>query len=197
MNRNRKKAVAASVAVGMTMVMGVSPVLAADTDISKEETVYVNAAADGTPEDITVSDWLKNSASAGDLSDESDLKDIKNVKGDETFEQDGSNLTWNTEDKDIYYQGTTNKDLPVSMEIKYYLDGVQVSPSDLGGKSGHLKIEVNYTNKVKNKTDRETSQSVSECRDWQTALISRALMKILIWISRKDLQWKQMLQISA
>ena len=152
MNRNRKKVVAASVAVGMTMVMGVSPVLAADTDISKEETVYVNAAADGTPEDITVSDWLKNSASAGDLSDESDLKDIKNVKGDETFEQDGSNLTWNTEDKDIYYQGTTNKDLPVSMEIKYYLDGVQVSPSDLGGKSGHLKIEVNYTNNVKNKT---------------------------------------------
>ena len=152
MNRNRKKVVAASVAVGMTMVMGVSPVLAADTDISKEETVYVNAAADGTPEDITVSDWLKNSASAGDLSDESDLKDIKNVKGDETFEQDGSNLTWNTEDKDIYYQGTTNKDLPVSMVIKYYLDGVQVSPSDLGGKSGHLKIEVNYTNNVKNKT---------------------------------------------
>ena len=41
MNRNRKKAVAASVAVGMTMVMGFSPVLAANTDISKEETVYV------------------------------------------------------------------------------------------------------------------------------------------------------------
>lgn len=39
MNRNRKKAVAASVAVGMTMVMGFSPVLAANTDISKEETV--------------------------------------------------------------------------------------------------------------------------------------------------------------
>ena len=104
MNRNRKKAVAASVAVGMTMVMGVSPVLAANTDISKEETVYVNAAADGTPQEITVSDWLKNSASAGDLSDVSDLKDIKNVKGDETFSQDGDKLTWNTEDKDIYYQ---------------------------------------------------------------------------------------------
>ena len=51
MNRNRKKAVAASVAVGMTVVMGASPILAADTDISKEETVYVNAAADGTPEE--------------------------------------------------------------------------------------------------------------------------------------------------
>ena len=75
------------------MVMGVSPVLAANTDISKEETVYVNAAADGTPQEITVSDWLKNSASAGDLSDVSDLKDIKNVKGDETFSQDGDKLT--------------------------------------------------------------------------------------------------------
>ena len=59
MNRNRKKAVAASVAVGMTMVLGVSPVLAANTDISKEETVYVNAAADRTPQEITVSDRLK------------------------------------------------------------------------------------------------------------------------------------------
>ena len=152
MNRNRKKAVAASVAVGMTMVMGVSTVLAANTDISKEETVYVNAAADGTPQEITVSDWLKNSASAGDLSDVSDLKDIKNVKGDETFSQDGDKLTWNTEDKDIYYQGTTTKDLPVSMELKYYLDGAQISPSDLAGKSGHLKIEVTYKNNVKNKT---------------------------------------------
>ena len=66
--------------------------------------------SDGTPQEITVSDWLKNSASAGDLSDVSDLKDIKNVKGDETFSQDGDELTWNTEDKDIYYQGTTTKE---------------------------------------------------------------------------------------
>lgn len=50
------------------------------------ETVYVNASASGTPQEITVSDWLKNSASSGNLSDVSDLKDIKNVKGDETFE---------------------------------------------------------------------------------------------------------------
>ena len=129
MNRNRKKAVAASVAVGMTMVMGFSPVLAANTDISKEETVYVNAASDGTPQEITVSDWLKNSASAGDLSDVSDLKDIKNVKGDETFSQNGDKLTWDTDDKDIYYQGTTEKELPVSVKLTYYLDGKKISGS--------------------------------------------------------------------
>ena len=81
----------------------------------------------------------------------SDLKDIKNVKGDETFDQDGDDLTWNTEDKDIYYQGTTTKELPASVELTYYLDGVQVSPDDLAGKSGHLKVEVKYTNNAKNK----------------------------------------------
>ncbi len=104
------------------------PVLAADSSVSKQETVYVNASASGTPQEITVSEWLKNSASSGNLSDVSDLKDIKNVKGDETFEQDGDELTWNTEDKDIYYQGTTTKELPASVELTYYLDGVQVSP---------------------------------------------------------------------
>ena len=113
--------------------------------------MYVNASASGTPQEITVSEWLKNSASAGNLSDVSDLKDIKNVKGDETFDQDGDDLTWNTEDKDIYYQGTTTKELPASVELTYYLDGVQVSPDDLAGKSGHLKVEVKYTNNAKNK----------------------------------------------
>ena len=163
MNRNSKlikRGLTTSLAVGMSVMVGAMPVYAASSDkkdnddkLYKEETVYVNADAAGNTDEITVSNWLKNSGDvSGKLTDKSTLNDIKNVKGDETFEQDGSNLTWNTEDKDIYYQGTTNKDLPVSMEIKYYLDGVQVSPSDLGGKSGHLKIEVNYTNNVKNKT---------------------------------------------
>ena len=37
-------------------------------------------------------------------------KEYKNVKGDETFTQDGENLTWNTDGADIYYQGTTDKE---------------------------------------------------------------------------------------
>ncbi len=84
------------------------------------------------------------------MKDASDLQDIKNVKGDETFEQDG-HLTWNTDGKDIYYQGNTKKNLPVSVGIKYYMDGMQVSPEALAGKTGHLKMEVTYTNTSKTK----------------------------------------------
>ena len=148
MNRNRKIA-NVTMAAGLAVVLGSSSVLAAEEElpVTKEETVYVNADPAGEVEQITVSDWLKNSGSAeGDLEDLSDLSGIKNVKGDETFVQDGKKLTWNTDGEDIYYQGTTDKELPVSMKITYYLDGKEIDSSELAGKSGHLRMEVSYTN---------------------------------------------------
>lgn len=156
MNKNRKikRSLTTSLAVGMSVMMGAVPVYAAgstDTqDVYKEETVYVNADAIGNSDEVTVSDWLKNSGSvSGNLTDESILKEIKNVKGDETFTENGDQLTWNTAGEDIYYQGTTDKELPVSVKLTYFLDGKEVKPDELKGKSGHLKIQVQYTNNEK------------------------------------------------
>lgn len=156
MNKNRKikRSLTTSLAVGMSVMMGAVPVYAAgstDTqDVYKEETVYVNADATGNSDEVTVSDWLKNSGSvSGNLNDESILKEIKNVKGDETFTENGDQLTWNTAGEDIYYQGTTDKELPVSVKLTYFLDGKEVKPDELKGKSGHLKIQVQYTNNEK------------------------------------------------
>ena len=156
MNKNRKmkRKIAASVAVGMSVMMGVTPAFAAsgtsDSDVYKEETVYVNAKASGKTDKVTVSNWLKNSGSvSGNLEDESTLSDIKNVKGDEKYTSDGDKLTWATDGEDIYYQGTTDKKLPVSVKLNYYLDGKQMKPSELKGKSGHLKITVDYKNNEK------------------------------------------------
>ena len=156
MNKNRKmkRKVAASVAVGMSVMMGVTPAFAANgtsnSEVYKEETVYVNAKASGKTDKVTVSNWLKNSGSvSGDLEDESTLSDIKNVKGDEKYTLDGDKLTWATDGEDIYYQGMTDKKLPVSVKLNYYLDGKQMKPSELKGKSGHLKITVDYKNNEK------------------------------------------------
>ena len=156
MNKNRKikRSLTTSLAVGMSVMMGAVPVYAAgstDTqDVYKEETVYVNADATGNSDEVTVSDWLKNSGSvSGNLTDESILKEIKNVKGDETFTENGDQLTWNTAGEDIYYQGTTDKELPVAVKLTYFLDGKEVKPDELKGKSGHLKIQVQYTNNEK------------------------------------------------
>ena len=77
--------------------------------IKKQESVYVNAAADGSVSKITVSDWLKGAnETTGTINDISDLKNISNVKGDETFKQNGKDVDWSGAGKDIYYQGESD-----------------------------------------------------------------------------------------
>lgn len=153
MNRNKKmrKKMMAGVAVGMAGIISAMPVCAAtgDSVVTKEETVYVNATADGTQTKITVSDWLKNAGKADMLEDRSELSGIKNVKGDETFTNSNDKMTWKTDGEDIYYQGTSDKELPVSVKFTYYLDGKETAPENLKGKSGKLRIKIDYMNRAK------------------------------------------------
>ncbi len=122
--------------------------------VSKQESVYVTAGADGSTDQITVSDWLKDSgAFSGKLTDTTDLTDIKNVKGDETFTQDGGSVQWDTSDKDIYYQGKSNKELPVGLTLTYTLDGKKMTAEEMLGKNGDLEIHVKYTNQAKQKAN--------------------------------------------
>lgn len=113
---------------------------------TKAETVYVNADASGNTEQIIVSDWLKNPDSAGVIEDISNLSDIKNVKGNEGFSNEDGKLTWNANGSDIYYQGYSSEQLPVSMNITYKLDGKDISAKDLAGKSGKVTMRFDYTN---------------------------------------------------
>lgn len=119
--------------------------------VSKEETVYVTMDANGKKDEVIVSDWLKNAGINGKISDVSDLKDIQNTKGNEKFTQDDSTLTWDAKKNDIYYQGTSDKELPVGMEISYKLDGKEVSAKDLASKSGKFEMNIKYTNSSKKK----------------------------------------------
>ena len=118
-------------------------------DAGKEETVYVVANADGSANDVIVSEWLKNKDGSDTLKDASNLKDITNVKGDETFTQNGDEIIWEAKGKDIYYQGTTDKELPVTEKITYYLDGQEMTPEEIAGKSGKVTIRFDYTNNEK------------------------------------------------
>lgn len=123
-----------------------------EKEIGKEETVYVLADSTGKERKVIVSDHLINDENKKTIEDASDLKDIENVKGDETFKQDGSKLTWQADGNDIYYQGTSTKETPVSQTITYSLDGKEVKPEDLAGKSGKVTIRFDYTNNETVKT---------------------------------------------
>ncbi|NLU24219.1 MAG: hypothetical protein GXW99_05780 [Clostridiales bacterium] len=121
--------------------------LSAGENASKEETVYVMTKADGTINKVIVSNRLTNPDGAATLNDVSDLKDITNVAGDETYTT-GSNgsLTWNAQGQDIEYQGSTSKALPVGVSVTYLLDGKEIKPDALAGKSGRLTMRFDYTN---------------------------------------------------
>lgn len=116
--------------------------------ISKDETVYVLTGADGSVKKIIVSDWLKNELGSASVADKSDLSDIENVKGDESYTINGDNMTvWDAQGNDIYYQGNIQKELPVGLSVRYYLDGKSISPEELKGKSGKVTIRFDYENR--------------------------------------------------
>ena len=120
-----------------------------DGVMKKEETVYVKADASGTTKSIIVSNWLKNGNGSTVIDDISNLKDIVNVKGEEAFTASGDTLKWAANGADIYYQGTIKEELPVQLKITYTLDGKELPPTGLLGKSGHIKICLDYTNNQK------------------------------------------------
>ena len=116
--------------------------------ISKDETVYVLAGADGSVQKIIVSDWLKNELSSASLTDKSGLSNIENVKGDESYSINGDNMTvWDAQGNDIYYQGDIQKELPVGLTVRYTLNGKAVSPEQLKGQSGKVTIRFDYENR--------------------------------------------------
>lgn len=117
-----------------------------DNDADKDESVYLISDANGNVNKTIVVDHLKNKDKKDTLEDASNLSDIENVKGKEKFTQSGDKLTWQAGGKDIYYQGIATEEPPVTQKVTYYLDGKEISPEDLAGKSGKVKIRFDYKN---------------------------------------------------
>lgn len=128
-----------------TVAMYTSPVFA----FTKEETVYSKLDNTGKPYQTIVNSQLKNTEGATTLSDITDLFHIKNVGGDETFTQNGTEIVWQANGNDIFYQGESQKELPIECTVKYTLDGEEISAQDIIGKSGKVQISIEYLNKEK------------------------------------------------
>ncbi|MEG1764035.1 MAG: hypothetical protein RR227_02400 [Oscillospiraceae bacterium] len=133
-----------------TLQDSINSAVSSISEKDKEETVYVISDANGNQNEVIVSEWLKNSKSSAILKDYTDLRDINNTNGDETFENDGKgNLSWNAAGSDIHYRGASDKQLPVKVQVSYYLDNVKIEPAQLANKSGHVKIHFDYENTAK------------------------------------------------
>ena len=114
---------------------------------TKDETVYSKMNNNGERYKTVVSTYLQNNENEELIKDMTDLINIKNTNGEEKFEQKDNSLTWNSNKNDIYYQGESNKELPIEINIKYNLDGKDLKLQEIVGKSGKVNIEIEYKNK--------------------------------------------------
>ena len=121
------------------------PVFAA----SKSETVYSNLDSNGKAYKTIVSTQLTNEDKSDEITDISNLLNIENTNGDETFKKEGNQIVWDSNENNIYYKGESDKQLPVECKITYELNGEEISAEELKGKSGNVKIKINYTNNEK------------------------------------------------
>lgn len=140
-----KKIISKTISVMLlgTMAFYTLPVFA----FTKDETVYSDLDSKGNPYKTIVSTHINNEDNEKIINDLSDLLNIENTNGDEKFSQDGNNLIWDANGADIYYQGESQKELPIECNIKYELDGKEILAEELLGKSGKVKIRLEYTNK--------------------------------------------------
>ncbi len=120
----------------VVLMLGNTSCIFADSNINKDETVYSILDENGNVNKNIVSAWINSSSTLGTIHDISDLNNIKNIKGDEKPKIEGNKVTWNIKEDDLYYEGESNKQLPIDVNIKYELNGKEVNPKDIQGKSG-------------------------------------------------------------
>lgn len=159
--RNR---IAAAAAVCMMAVSYTVPVYAeTETEgaLTKDETVYAMMNQDGSVRSVTVSEWLHSDEGLSAVHDISELSDIKNTKTDLQPVIDGNDLTWDTEEHDVYYTGTSDKTLPVELSIDYALDGVAMSAEEIAGKTGELSIHINVDNTTVSKENVDVEEKTT------------------------------------
>ncbi len=130
---------------------------------NREETVYVKATPDGTVESITSEVSLKETGEAELVRDVSTLRDIRNTVGDEEYLllEDGT-LLWENHGEDIHYKGTASGELPVSVRITCWLDGEEIAPAELAGRSGDVRIRFDYDNRTRQTVSTQDGE-VSVC----------------------------------
>lgn len=116
----------------------------------KEETVYVFTDASGRQSSLTVNEKLSNGMALEKIEDITALQNIVNLSGDEISQAgEGEKLTWQADGNSITYQGSFEKQAPVEIKISYKLDGREIPPEELAGKSGHVTMRFDYINHQK------------------------------------------------
>ena len=114
--------------------------------ITKTQTVYTVLDQDGNVISTTVSAWLHGEQGIHDLHDKTDLQNVYDIHTDESNACENGVCVWNSDDSDLYYQGTSDSQLPVAVTMYATLDHETIPMAQLPGKTGHLELKLSFEN---------------------------------------------------
>ena len=129
-----------------------NPALAA---VEKNETVYCLLANNGSVKEVQVVNWAYGAPEGDSWTDYGSYSEVKNSTSGSKPKVEGNRLIWPAtafQEDGLFYQGTTDKELPFQVSIDYTLDGEPIDPEQLAGKDGNLKITIHLENFSKQKT---------------------------------------------
>lgn len=133
-----KKLIAAVLAVLMTVPMSLGA-FAADTEGGKEEVIYAVTDASGAVKGL----YSVNIFDGGNITDYGDYSSVKILNTTDKITKNGDIVTINSSKDKVYYEGYMNSsEIPWNIAITYKLDGEEISPENLAGKSGALTINI-------------------------------------------------------
>lgn len=118
--------------------------LTENNDVDKAETIFINLIGENLKES-TVSVKINNKENKEKITDYTNLLEIDSETFDYVTNDDGT-ITWNCAGKDIVYQGTSQKELPIEVLVDYELDGEKIEAEDIKNVSGHFLMRFSYIN---------------------------------------------------
>lgn len=117
--------------------------------VEKNETVYGLLANDGTVKEVQVVNWAQGTPDGAAWTDYGSYREVNNSGSDVKPRVGKDQISWASsafEEKGLFYQGITDKELPFKIDIDYTLDGKPIKPEQLAGKSGKLKVDIHLEN---------------------------------------------------
>ena len=118
----------------------VSTAAVGSADYTKTENVYARLSADGTASGAYIVNHFRVNK-AGEITDYGSFSDVTNLSTTDSLSTKDGAVHFSAQTGNFYYQGNmATAELPWNFQITYTLDGKNVTPKELGGKSGALEI---------------------------------------------------------
>lgn len=169
-------------AIAILVSLQVVPAFATTSTLERTQTVYTIMDWSGKTEETSVVNWIRARNYTGlPVIDKPELREATILEGNIKPEERNGSLVWNIKgDKDIYYTGKTDKQLPVTIGVELKQNGKPVKPEEVKG-SGKLEVQITFTNTLSKVetltwTEGDTKKSITKNVNYPMTVMAQLSM---------------------